>query len=78
MSFGDFIQDAASWVSEEIRKSINDLSDAGPPEQIERHWAAGEAQSGRARGDRPVSKVVLLDSLTNWCVYTLDFGKYGL
>ncbi|KAL8448389.1 hypothetical protein Emag_003940 [Eimeria magna] len=77
MSFGDLIQDAAAWVSEEIRKSIDDLADGGPPEVPGRQWQGSPGGSGRhwpgapsqqrsARSARPVTKVVTLDVLANW------------
>lgn len=67
MSFGDLIQDAAAWVSEEIRKSIDDLSDDGPAgDRQERQWPAASAQHRQARYGRPVANVVSLDVLANW------------
>lgn len=66
MSFGDLIQDAAAWVSEEIRRSIDDLSDPGLPEHQQRQWPAATAQHRQARCGRPVAKIVSLDVLTNW------------
>ncbi|CDJ49489.1 Appr-1-p processing enzyme family domain-containing protein, putative [Eimeria brunetti] len=79
MSLGDLIQDAAAWVTEEIRKSIDDLND----EDGEGDAAAFAAfnsplrqqqqQQQRARAAKPVTKVVPIEALMNWQDSKLGF-----
>ncbi|CDJ42115.1 Appr-1-p processing enzyme family domain-containing protein, putative [Eimeria tenella] len=68
MSFGDLIQDAAAWVTEEIRKSIDDLTDETPVDHPGRSWPASTSPQHyrQVRAPRPVTKVVPLDALVNW------------
>lgn len=77
MSFGDLIQDAAAWVSEEIRKSIDDLADEGPAgDHQERKWPVASPHHRQARCGRPVANVVSLDALENWEESKLDCGDF--
>lgn len=63
MSIGDIINDAVAWVSEEIQRSIDDISDSAEPSE-RRIWES-DATSHVARPCAP-SRVVALETLCNW------------
>ncbi|KAL8427856.1 hypothetical protein Efla_005822 [Eimeria flavescens] len=77
MSFGELIQDAAAWVSEEIRKSIDDLVDEGPVEPLpNRQWREAASQQRPQRTARQITKVVALDMLSNCQVDFVELTSF--
>lgn len=63
MSIGDLINDAVAWVSEEIQRSIDDISDSAEPSE-KRIWESDVA--GRAVRSYAPPRAVALETLTNW------------
>ncbi|XP_022590325.2 protein GDAP2 homolog [Cyclospora cayetanensis] len=68
MSLSDMIQDAAAWVTEEIRKSLEDLNDETSSDILEGRVqnAAAIAQQRFSRVAKPITKILSPDDLTSW------------
>ncbi|CDI74860.1 Appr-1-p processing enzyme family domain-containing protein, putative [Eimeria praecox] len=73
MSLGELIQDAAAWVTEEIRKSIDDLND----EEATEYYAPSDSASYQHEriSPKPVIKTVPLEALLSWQEDKLDLEE---
>lgn len=64
MSLGDLIQDAAAWVSEEIQKSIDDLTESVDDDDGA-EWSRSRV-SRQSPQPEPIAKAVWLEEIQSW------------